>query len=1500
MKSIFLSKQVAATVLSALRRGLFAALMLALITRAVLAQTPYYYNPPVGGAGSWDTTGSTNWSTTPAGPAGVAWLNDGTAIANFGNTAGIVTLGSAINAYGLNFLTGTTAGGYVINGGGNTLTLGGVGNINSDLTAATSTINAQIAGSVGLSKTGLGLVTLGGANTYTGVTTVTSGYLNGVAQVAGSPFSSGSITLNGAGVRLLGASGATTTTTVGDLNVSAPNNTSAGVSTLVVDNTGATGTTFALGNLNRGGAGSALVITPQNGTLGSGENVTFANGNALLTNNILPAWVIATGSGINPAADFVGYGGSGVTVATYNSTDLATSTATSIVDQSSPPSIAGNVLAYALRTNAAISLGGNTLTLGNGSGQSGLILNNSSSISNGTIDFGAAEGMIYAQNSPTLGLASDTTTVKSNGLNITVLDAGGITVNAAINDGTAPSKLNVTGVSPGTTVTLNGASNYTGGTTLSVNTDSAGGVVVGSNSAFGTGKVTYVPAPGTSTLQMRSGITSAALANAFDLNGNLTFNGANSIALNGAITIINPATNGIRTIANSASVLATLGDSTTPSTITLGNPSDVGKGIVFIPNTGTTTVINDVIRDPAGGSGGTVNHGDNATTSTGTVTVNGLNTYTGQTSFAGRSIVQFNHDYNVGDPSGPFGVGSNAVLHFDNTNNNNLQPLRRADEAPTALTRTVANPIVLNFGMTVSNAASDPSENLIFTGPITMLGAGRTMRNSFTANTGGVLTLGASANSNTWTMPTATGQTITWAGDGATVVNDTIQESSASFATAMSITNAPTLTFNGTYGINGSTTISGTNAKVTFNAPQTGNGSLSFTSATGATLTFTANGARGGTGSMTISGGSAALPLTVNLYAPSTYSGGTNLTGPNTVLNVGINTTGSPGAVTSGPFGTGAINVNLGTNQHFRVAPDIVGGNPVVTNRIIANDVLMTFGIAMESDPSLTGPDPNTLTFTGKFTMTSDRFISNGFIGASPNVAGNTGATMVLGDPNAPNQITLGNTTTGRLLSLAAQAGPIVVNDVIQDFPGASIPALSVRINNQIPCYAPVILNGASTYAGNTSYGVNAFQGMGAVLIGVSSVGSPGAITSGPFGKGTLTLNNTNALGAPNLVPYLADRTVANAITMTSNFIVSNSWTINNTNGGTGTVVTDPSGVHSLNLTGALTLGATSRTLTNNLGSGGTLTIGAVGGSAAMSIGSTLVVAGLSNSNTVINEAIGGIGGLTVQNGTVKLTNTNAYSGVTTVGSSTLFVNGSNTGAGAVNINSSSVLGGTGGVKGPLTITADVASGATLAPGSPDINSGIGTFTAGTTMTVNSNSTLNFDLGAAGAHDQINVTNTNGLTLSSTPNSISVNVTNLVGNLLAGGDYTLIDYNGVLNNGASSLHLVNVPSDPGYSFNLVNDPVNTLIKLSVTAPTPPGDWNGDTKINAADYVTWRKDPASFGNDPNGYVAWRENFSQAAAAGSGLDGPSAVPEPASFVLMLLSMVGLGAMHRRRSA
>jgi len=72
-----------------------------------------------------------------------------------------------------------------------------------------------------------------------------------------------------------------------------------------------------------------------------------------------------------------------------------------------------------------------------------------------------------------------------------------------------------------------------------------------------------------------------------------------------------------------------------------------------------------------------------------------------------------------------------------------------------------------------------------------------------------------------------------------------------------------------------------------------------------------------------------------------------------------------------------------------------------------------------------------------------------------------------------------------------------------------------------------------------------------------------------------------------------------------------------------------------------------------------------------------------------------------------------------------------------------------------------------------------------------------------------------------------------------------------------------------------------------------GDYNGDFKANAADYVTWRKD-STFGG-ANGYETWRESFDQSAAASPGLGDPSAVPEPTSVALLLL---GIGAMMIRR--
>jgi hypothetical protein len=78
-------------------------------------------------------------------------------------------------------------------------------------------------------------------------------------------------------------------------------------------------------------------------------------------------------------------------------------------------------------------------------------------------------------------------------------------------------------------------------------------------------------------------------------------------------------------------------------------------------------------------------------------------------------------------------------------------------------------------------------------------------------------------------------------------------------------------------------------------------------------------------------------------------------------------------------------------------------------------------------------------------------------------------------------------------------------------------------------------------------------------------------------------------------------------------------------------------------------------------------------------------------------------------------------------------------------------------------------------------------------------------------------------------------------------------------------------------------------------PSDPGDYNGDGKVDAADYVVWRKNPADFGGDPAGYNTWRENFGEPAASMGG--GP--VPEPSSLLLMAAGLLPLGARHKRGS-
>jgi autotransporter-associated beta strand protein len=141
-------------------------------------------------------------------------------------------------------------------------------------------------------------------------------------------------------------------------------------------------------------------------------------------------------------------------------------------------------------------------------------------------------------------------------------------------------------------------------------------------------------------------------------------------------------------------------------------------------------------------------------------------------------------------------------------------------------------------------------------------------------------------------------------------------------------------------------------------------------------------------------------------------------------------------------------------------------------------------------------------------------------------------------------------------------------------------------------------------------------------------------------------------------------------------------------------------------------------------------------------------------------------GGLTKSgSGFWTLTGASTYTGGTTVGAGTLFVNnssGSGTGTGTVTVNGTGTLGGSGSISGAVNVSA---SGARINPGA---NAGaIGTLSTGA-LTLSAASVFSVDMTSTTA-DRINVTGAVNITSA----SLQLNIPN--GTVFTGGQtFTLI------------------------------------------------------------------------------------------------------------------------------
>lgn len=1231
-----------------------------------------------GGAGNWTST-ATNWTNPTGFAVNSAWAGQAGVFA--GTAGGAIGITGSQAFQELRFLTD----GYVLNAAdltGGLATTGGFSIVNVNSGIATR-INAPISGTAGLTKTGGGTLTLGGANSYAGLTTVSGGTLSLVSggTIAGAVQNNATLTNAGTIIGLLTNAG--TLTSTGTLAGGLTNN--AGATANVAGSFGGSAITNS-GTLTLTGATTGIGAFTQNlGGVFNLTNVSTSIGSLAGTGQVLMSAGGLTLGSANTNTDYAGtITGSGVLVKTGTGTQTLSGTSTflgsTLIAQGSLVLATGTSFASALQNNATFINAGTTTGLVTNSGTltstgtlAGGLVNNAgatASLANavngaitnsGTITLtGVLSGNpSFTQNAGgSLNLAGFSTTLGSIAgtgaiqLGSGTLTAGGNNASTSF-DGIISGSGTFTKTGTGT-LTLGGANSFTGLTTVSQGSTLAIGAT-GSLAAAVTnlGVLTNAGTVGglvnnagtfQSTGSLHGGLANVTQAS---VRGNLS-----GPVTNAGLITLTGATSGNAAFSQIAiGTLNLAGFNATIGSLAGSGAVQLGSGTLTLGGANSSTDFAGVIS----GTGALVKTG------TGTQTLSGANTVNGLTTINQGSIFLAT------------GASLAGTVQNNATFINSGSVAGQVTNAGTLVSAgTLAGGLVNNAGAT-ANLANAVNGAITNSGAITLT-AGLSGSPGFTQNIGGSLnlagfnaTLGSIAGNGAIQLGAGT---LTAGTSNASTSFDGIISGTGSFNKAGTGTltlggsNTAAANFTGTVNVNaGSLVLNGQFGDVAAN-------SANLSLANGATLA--------GSGSFlgNISLGAGAILAPGN--SPATIAIGGNLLldsasilnfelaqagvvggGINDLITVSGNLTldGTLNVAALTGFGEGIYRlINYGgalTDNGLLVGtrPDGFTAS-VITN--IGGQISVQFTLGIPTVLYWDGTDTTAASSaitgnggSGTWNSTSTNWTSApgfstafGWNSQTGVFAGAAGGTVQVSGTQAFQQLRF--ETGGYVLNTAPGGGALATTG------GTSVidvsAGLGATINAPIQGTAGITKAGAGTL---TLGGFNSYAGLTSIAAGTLALSSGGTIV-GAVDNGASFANAGNVRGQVTNRASLTstgrlDGGLVNAATGIANLsgvwngAISNAGTVRLSGLTSGNVAFNQQGSGLFDLAGSFA------------------SIGSLAGSGSVQLGSGLLQLGRSNASTSFAGVISGSGGLEKEGtGTFTLTGANSFTGRTLVSGGTL------------------------------------------------------------------------------------------------------------------------------------------------------------------------------------------------------------------------------------------------------